>query len=218
MHSRGQSIRDLGNGLAGIDVAVVQTKGEQLLKAGIDLLVHRGVLGCDLAEILQQTRATLVVVALGVLQTLAMLCSGGFEGTGLGMNGASALHGRGRSGIRDASSSLAAGSVLLLGWWSDAGRRSLGGAVALRGSVVVDSPHVVVQVPSTRESKSNDGSITSFKEAQMGVISVAVESVGLTLMTEKTGVRGETQLGNHAIWDLAAVGLQVGVQVFAVIG
>lgn len=67
VHSRGQSVRDLGNGLAGLNVAVVQTQREQFLKAGIDLLVHRGILWCDLAEILQQTRAALVVVALGVL-------------------------------------------------------------------------------------------------------------------------------------------------------
>lgn len=147
-----------------------------------------------------------------------MLRGGGLDGAGLGMDGTSALHGRCGSRIRDTSSPLAAGSLLLLGLWGKAGRRGLGGAVALRGCVVVHSSHVVEQVPSTRESKSGHGSVASFPEAEVGVVSVAVESVGLTLVTEKTGVRGETQLGSHAIRDLAAIGLQVGVQVFAVIG
>lgn len=54
------------------------------------------------------------------------------------------------------------------------------------------SPHVVVQVPSTRETVSRDGSFTSFPQAEMGVVSVAVESMGFALMTEQACVRRET--------------------------
>ena len=56
--------------------------------------------------------------------------------------------------------------------------------MASRGDVVVDTTHVVVQVPSTWESKSGHGSLASFEEAQVGVISVAVESVGFTFVAE----------------------------------
>ena len=75
--------------------------------------------------------------------------------------------------------------------------------------------HVVVQVPSTRESESGNGTITSLPQAQVRVVSVAVESVGFTLVTEQACVRGETQLGFQAGGDLAAVGLQVRIQVLA---
>lgn len=77
------------------------------------------------------------------------------------------------------------------------------------------APHVVVQVPSTGEASSGNGPLTSLPEAQVGVVSVAMESVGFALVAEQACVRGEAQLGIHASGDLAAVGLQVGIQVFA---
>lgn len=43
----------------------------------------------------------------------------------------------------------------------------------------------------------------------MGVVSVAVESVGFALVAEEACVGGETELGIHAGGDLAAVGFQV---------
>lgn len=215
--SRGHSIGHLGNGLAGLDMTVVQAEGEEFLKAGIDLLVHRGVLRGNLAELLEQPRATLVVVPLGVLQALAMLRAGlgGLDGTGLGMDRAGALHGRGRGGARD-SSLLAVDRLLLLGR-GGAGWRRLGRAVALRGRVVVHPPHVVEQVPSTRESISGHGSLASFPQAEVRVVSVAMESVGLALVTEEAGIGGKPQLGIHAGGNLAPVGLQVGVQVFTMV-
>lgn len=76
--------------------------------------------------------------------------------------------------------------------------------------------HVVEEVPSTWESISRNGAFTSFPQAEVGVISVAVESMGFALVAEEACVRGEAQLSIHASGDLAAVGLQVGVQVFAV--
>lgn len=86
--------------------------------------------------------------------------------------------------------------------------------MSLGRRVVMDTPHVIVQVPSTRESISGNGSFTTLPEAQVRVVSVAVESVGFTLVPEETCIRGETQLGFHAGGNLAAVGLQVGIQVF----
>lgn len=66
--SRGQghSILHLRN-LAGIDATVVDPQGIKLLKAGIDLLMHRGILRGDLAEILEQALTALVVVPFSVL-------------------------------------------------------------------------------------------------------------------------------------------------------
>lgn len=52
----------------------------------------------------------------------------------------------------------------------------------------------------------------------MRVVAVAVEPVGLALVAEETGVGGELQLGVHAGGDLAAIGLQVRVQVFTAPG
>jgi hypothetical protein len=48
----------------------------------------------------------------------------------------------------------------------------------------VDPPHVVKEVPATGESISWDGTVTSFKETKVGVVSVAMETVGFALMTE----------------------------------
>lgn len=79
------------------------------------------------------------------------------------------------------------------------------------------TPHVVVQVPSTWETVSGDGALASFPQAEMGVVAVAVESVGFALMAEQACVGGEPQLGIHAGRDLAPVGLQVGIQIFAVV-
>lgn len=45
---------------------------------------------------------------------------------------------------------------------------------------------------------------------------MAMQSVGFTLVAEQTGVGREAQLGINAGGDLAAVRLQMGIQVFAV--
>lgn len=86
----------------------------------------------------------------------------------------------------------------------------------LRGSVVVDSAHVVVEVPAAGESIARDGAVAALEEAEVRVVAMAMEAVSLALVAEETGVGGELQLGVHAGGDLAAVGLQVRVQVFAV--
>lgn len=139
----------------------------------------------------------------------------GLERVGL-RGGPSALHGGGARGAEDAL--LAAQVFLLLGCVAGGGRggRGFGGAGVLGGGVVVDSTHVVVEVPAAGEAVARDRAVASFKEAEVGVVAVAVEAVGLALVTEETSVGGELELSVHAGRDLAAVGLQVRVQVFAV--
>lgn len=109
--------------LAGLNVAVAQAKGVQFLKAGIDLLVHRSILGGNVLQLSEKTSTALVVVVLGSTQALSML--GGVVGslgrTVLGVDGAGTLHGRSRGGTSD--SSLADGrGVLLLGGGNTDGR------------------------------------------------------------------------------------------------
>jgi hypothetical protein len=135
---------------------------------------------------------------------------GSFGRTGLRVHGAGALHGGRRSGTSDLP--LTAG-LLLLGWSSDG--RGLGGAVSFRRGVVVHAPHVVVQVPSTRESEARNGTVTSLPQAEVGVVPVSMESVSFALVAEQACVGGETQLGFQAGGDLAAVGFQVGIQILA---
>ena len=50
----------------------------------------------------------------------------------------------------------------------------------------------------------------------MGVVPMAVQSMGLTLVAEQACVGGELQLGIHAGGNLAAVWLQVRVQIFTI--
>lgn len=50
----------------------------------------------------------------------------------------------------------------------------------------------------------------------MGVVSVTVQSMGLTLVAEQACVGGELQLSIHAGGNLAAVWLQVRVQIFTI--
>jgi hypothetical protein len=104
--SRGESIWHTSYSMAGLEVAVLQAKGVQFLQAGVDLLMHGGILGGNLGEFIDQTSANLVVVTLGVLETLAILGRGlgSLGGTSLGVDRASALHSRGRGGTRDPSS------------------------------------------------------------------------------------------------------------------
>lgn len=158
----------------------------------------------------------LVEVPFGILQALSVLDSGLVGlGRSVGVDGAGTLHGRCRGRAGD-STSLAAGSFLLLG--RDDGRGGLWGAKALRGLVVVHAAHVVVQVPSTGESISSDGSFASVPKAEVRVVSVAMQSVGFALMAEQARVGRKAQLGIHAGRDLAAVGLQVRIQIFAIGG
>ena len=176
-----QSIGHVGNSLAGLNLAVIQTQGVQFLETGIDLLVHDGILGGDGTQLLEHTRAALEEVLLGVLEVLAKT-SGSLAsfGAGLGVDGTSTLHGGRRGGTGD--SSLAASGLLLLDLTSTG--RGLGRAVALGGSIIVHATHVVVQVPSPWESISWNGAFTALPQAEVGIISMAMQSVGLALVAE----------------------------------
>ena len=80
----------------------------------------------------------------------------------------------------------------------------------------MDSPHVVVEVPAAGETVARDGTVASFEEAEVRVVAMAVEAVGFALVTEEAGVGRELELSVHAGGDLAAVGLEVRVKVFAI--
>lgn len=86
----------------------------------------------------------------------------------------------------------------------------------LGGGVVVDSAHVVIEVPAAGEAVAWNGTIASIEEAEVGVVAVAVEAVCFALVTEEAGVGGELQLGIHAGGDLAAVWFEMRVKVFTV--
>jgi hypothetical protein len=197
-------------------MTVVQSESDQLLKAGIGLLVHRGILGSDVAQLLEETGAAVVIVPFRVLEPLIVVGWGlldRLEGVALGLAGASALHGL---SARDASHpTLASGGLLLLRSLADSGG-SVRRARTVRRSIVVDTPHVVKKVPSAGESISGNGTVASFKEAEMRVVSMAMESMSFALVTEEACVGRELQLGIHAGGHLATVWLQVGIQIFTI--
>jgi len=92
-----------------------------------------------------------------------------------------------------------------------------GGGRDGRGSsgavVVVNSPHVVPQVPLAWEAMSGQGALASLIGAQIRLLTVTVHGVGLTLMPEEAGSRREP--GVLAALNLAAIGLQVGINKLA---
>lgn len=96
---------------------------------------------------------------------------------------------------------------------SRSGRRSglSGGAV-----VVVDSPHVVPEVPLSGEAMASDGALASLICAKVRLLTVSVHGMGLTLMSEKASSRRKP--GVLATLNLAAVGLEVGINKLAVVG
>ena len=73
-----------------------------------------------------------------------------------------------------------------------------------------------MQVPSTRESKSRHGALTTLEQTQVGAFSVAVHPMSLTLVAEETSIGRESQHVVHARGMFTTVRLQVGVQVFAI--
>ena len=94
------------------------------------------------------------------------------------------------------------------------GRRS---AHVQRGPVVVVyTSHVVLEVPLARKPVSRMGAVTALVGAQVGLVSMAVHGVSLTLVSEKAC--GRREAGVLARVHLASVGLQVGVDKFATSG
>jgi len=74
---------------------------------------------------------------------------------------------------------------------------------------------VVPEVPLPGESMSGLRALTTLVGAEVGLLAVAVHGVGLTLVTEQASSRRET--GILASLDLAAVGLQVGINKLVVV-
>lgn len=152
-----------------VDIPIIQSQGDELLKTGINLVMHGSVPGRDVGKLLEQPRAAVEVVPFGILESLAMVRSsllGSLQGVGLGLSGSSPLHCLSPGGTED--SLLATdGGILFLGGLVGAGGgsdgRGLWGAGTLRGGVVVDSPHVVVEVPPTGESVSRNRPVASFE-------------------------------------------------------
>jgi len=79
--------------------------------------------------------------------------------------------------------------------------------------VVVNTLHVVTQVPLARESISRNGALTALINTKERLVAMTMESVGLTFMAEEASCRREA--GALARLSLAAVGLQVRVHEFA---
>lgn len=172
---RRQSIWHLGHRLTGFNVAVIQAKGNQFLEAGIDLLMHGCVLGSDIGQFLKQTGATIIVIALCVLQPLAILRCASLGRAGLRVHGAGALHALARGGACDFPFAVAGGLLfLVLGLLRTGWRGRLRGTVPLGRGVVVHPPHVVVQVPSSWESESWNRPFTSFPQAKVWIVSVTM--------------------------------------------
>lgn len=81
--------------------------------------------------------------------------------------------------------------------------------------VVVNTLHVVTQVPLARESISRNGALTALINTEERLVAMTMESVGLTFMAEEASSRREA--GALARLSLAAVGLQVGVHKFVIV-
>jgi hypothetical protein len=79
--------------------------------------------------------------------------------------------------------------------------------------IVVNTLHVVTQVPLAGESISRNGSLTTLINTKERLVAMTMESVGLTFVAEEASSRGEA--GALARLSLAAVGLQVRVHEFA---
>lgn len=72
---------------------------------------------------------------------------------------------------------------------------------------------MILQIPSARESISLLGPFTSREVAKMGILPMAVQTMGLSLMTEQTRIGREAR--RTAVVVGTDKGLQVGIQVLA---
>lgn len=78
--------------------------------------------------------------------------------------------------------------------------------------IIVDALHVVTKIPVAWEAISGNSSLAAIIGAKEGLVAVAMETVGLTLMAEKTRSGGELEI--LAGGDLALVWLQVRIHEF----
>lgn len=79
--------------------------------------------------------------------------------------------------------------------------------------VVVHTLHVVLEVPLAGEAVSRNTALATFILAQEGLVTMAMETMSLTLVAKQAS--GGREPGTLAGLGLAAVGLQVGVHEFA---
>ena len=77
----------------------------------------------------------------------------------------------------------------------------------------MDSLHMVMKIPAAGETASNNGSFASLKEAEMGVLAMAMHTMSFTLMAEKAGIGGESDV--HTLGYFAVIRSQMRIQVFA---
>jgi hypothetical protein len=82
-----------------------------------------------------------------------------------------------------------------------------------RGLSIVNSTHVVAQIPVTRETMAWHTTLTSSEGAEEWLLAVTVHGMSFALMTEETGCRRELCI--LAGFVFAAVRLQVRVDEFA---
>lgn len=79
--------------------------------------------------------------------------------------------------------------------------------------VVVDSLHVIAEIPLAREAMALLGALAAFIGAQERLVSVAVQAVSLALVAETAGSGREASL--VAALHLALIWLQVRINIFA---
>lgn len=190
-------------GLSG-EVVGDPVHGGQVILSLLDVMEGLDVVGLVASgnEVLE---SSLVLPPLGDLEV-----DGGLDGLGslrLGLAGAGLLLG---GLLLNIALSLAATGR---GGGARGGRGSSlsGGAV-----VIVDAPHVVPEVPLSGESVAGNGALAALIGAQVGLLTMAMHRVGLTLMSEEAS--SGRKAGVLATLNLAAVGLEVGVNKLAVGG
>ena len=175
----------------------------QVLLGLLELLARLSV--GRLAEVLNSTLEVLIVglpFHVVLLHAVHRLFGGRVnDGHRLGRLAAAASRSRG----------LALSSHLGLVLDNSAPLRSRNGTVAM---VIVDTPHVILEVPGPRESLTLERSLTSLVSAVVSLM--AMHPMGLALMAEQAGGGGEARIS--AGLDLAAVGPKVGVDELAVRG
>lgn len=154
-----------------------------------------------------------MIVALRILESLPVLDWVGFHGVPLGRSRFGPLHGWCCDRLGDLSLAYA-GRVLLL--------QNLASGICLwrtglfGASVIMHSFHVVKEVPSPGKSISRNGPFTSFENAQVWVVSMTVESMCFTFVTEKTSIGREVQICVGTGWNFTPIWFQVGIQIFAI--
>lgn len=88
-----------------------------------------------------------------------------------------------------------------------------GRGAASTSVVIVDSLHVIPEVPLTGKSISRSGTLATVVDTKERLVTMAMEAVSLTLVAEEAGSRRESS--TLARISLAAIGLEVRVDEFA---